>query len=113
MLKQIDVSLSDEIPKKAMLLQLNLSLQEKLETLMLLDTEIIDLTPEAGLVEEIELVDSNKQGIYAAMISIEKQLSTLMAPLCSGYRNPNDTPTSSPIPHVWSSETTETDAVCL
>ncbi len=63
MLKQIDGSLGDKTPKKAKLFQLNLSFQEKLKTLMLLETEIIDLSPEEGLVEEIELADSYKEGI--------------------------------------------------
>ena len=46
------------------LTQLKLSLQEKLETLRQLDREILDLTEEDRLVDEIEQVDIFEEGIY-------------------------------------------------
>ena len=36
----------------------------------------MELTPEEGLVEEIEQADGYKEGIYAAIINIERCLST-------------------------------------
>lgn len=54
------------------LAQLNLSLQEKLETLKQLDNEILELTEEGDLVNEIEQADSFKEGIYEAIARIEK-----------------------------------------
>ena len=44
--------------------QLKLSLQEKLEVLRQLDAEILELTDEEGLVDEIEQADLFKEGIY-------------------------------------------------
>ena len=52
---------------------LNLSLQEKLDTLKLLDGEIIELVGESEVVVEIERADSFKEGIYTAMVSIDNQ----------------------------------------
>ena len=54
------------------LLRLKLSLEEKLGTLKTLDGEILDLTKEDDLGDEIEQADSYKEGIYDAMIAIEK-----------------------------------------
>ena len=78
-LNQIDGALPAVTPDSAKLSQLKLSLQEKLETLKLLDAEIVELTPEEGLVEEIEQADGYKEGVYTAMINLEKQLSTPIA----------------------------------
>ena len=54
------------------LLRLKLSLEEKLDTLKTLDGEILELTKEDDLGDEIEQADSYKEGIYDAMIAIEK-----------------------------------------
>ena len=54
------------------LLRIKLSLEEKLGTLKTLDSEILDLTKEDDLGDEIEQADSFKEGIYAAMVEIGK-----------------------------------------
>ena len=55
------------------LLQLKLSLEEKLSTLKQLDGEILDLIEEEGdIAGEIEQADDFKEKIYAATIDIDK-----------------------------------------
>ena len=79
MLTQVEGLLAASTPDVARLSQLKLSLQEKLETLKLLDGEIIDLIEEDHLVEEIEQADGFKEGIYSAMVKIDSQRSTAQA----------------------------------
>ena len=57
------------------LTQLKLSLQEKLETLRQLDSEILDLTEEDYLVDEVEQADIVKEEIYTGITKIEKLIS--------------------------------------
>ena len=81
------------------LAQLKLSLQEKLEVLRQLDGEILELTEEDGLVDEIEQADLFKEGIYTALVRIEKATAaTPGAPPTIG--TPPTTPSSSiePLP---------------
>ena len=52
LLNQIDAILVDVHPDGDKLTLLKLSLKEKLETLKLLDSEIVELTPEEELVRE-------------------------------------------------------------
>ena len=87
MLNQIDGLLAEEAPDVSKLSQLKLSLQEKLETLKLLDWGILELIEEDSLATEIEAADSFKEGIYASMIKINK---------CSAA---TATPTPPPTPH--------------
>ncbi len=56
------------------LTQLKLILTDKLETLKRLDSEIVELTPEDGLVEEIEQADGYKEDVYRALTGIERGL---------------------------------------
>ena len=76
------------------LTQLKLSLQEKLETLRQPDSEILDLTEEDHLVDEIEQADIFKEEIYTAITKIEKLVSL-----------------TSSNPHVASSHTREPSAI--
>ena len=70
----------DETSDTSRLLQLKLSLEEKLTTLKLLDEEILDLLEEVEEVAaEIEQADEFKEKIYAAIINIGK---------CCESRNP-------------------------
>ena len=75
MLTQVEESLAASPPDVARLSQLKLSLQEKLETLKLLDGEIVDLTEENHLADEIEQADGFKERIYAAMVRIDSQMT--------------------------------------
>ena len=54
------------------LLQLKLSLEEKLSTLKQLDEEILDLVDGEAVEEEIEQADAFKEKIYAATVNIDK-----------------------------------------
>ena len=54
------------------LTQLSRSLQEKLDVLTTLDSEIINLAAEGSVVDEIEQADIFKEGIYSTMVKIEK-----------------------------------------
>ena len=75
LLNQIDGALGATPTDSDKLAQLKLSLQEKLETLKQLDSEIVDLTPEDGLEEEIEQADGYKDNVYRALTMIDKALS--------------------------------------
>ena len=74
MLSQIDTLLEQESPDLSKLSQLKLSLHEKLETLKLLDGEMLDLVEEEELTSEIEQADAFKAGIYMAVIKIDKRV---------------------------------------
>ena len=73
MLKQVDGLLAASEPDVTRLSQLKLSLQEKPETLKLLDGEIVDLVEEEHVAEEIERADGFKQGIYSAMVRFDSK----------------------------------------
>ena len=75
LLNQIDGALGATPTDSDKLAQLKLSLQEKLETLKQLDSEIVDLTPEDGLEEEIEQADGYKDNVYRALTMIDKALN--------------------------------------
>ena len=68
MLNQIDTILADGAPDVSK----QLSLQEKLDTIKLIDGEILDLIEEDNVATEIEQADSFKEGICASMIKIDK-----------------------------------------
>ena len=76
------------------LTQLKLSLQEKLKTLRQLDSEILDLTEEDHLVDEIEQADIFKEEIYTAISKIDKLVSlTSSNPHASAHvREPSERP---------------------
>ena len=57
-LTQIDTLLIEESPNLSKLSQLKLSLQEKLDTLKLLDSEMLGLIDEGELTSEIEQADA-------------------------------------------------------
>ena len=74
LLNQIDTALTAPATDSDKLSQLKLSLHKKLETLKLLDSEIVELTPEEGLEDEIEQADGYKEKVYCALIMIDKVL---------------------------------------
>ena len=69
MLRRIDELLAVTPPDTVKLSQLKLSLEEKLNT----ETAGWRDTDEDHLIEEIEQADGFKEGIFAAMVRIEKQ----------------------------------------
>ena len=96
MLNQIDAILADGTPDVSKLPQLKQSLQEKLESIKLIDGEILDLIKEEKVATEIEQADSFKEGIYACMIRIDE---------CKTARAVSATPLAPPPPdpHVSTS----------
>lgn len=63
--------LAEDVPNTAQLMQIKLSLQEKLSTLKQLDAEIFDVIDEDSVVEEIEQADAYKEDLYAVMVRLE------------------------------------------
>lgn len=70
-----EAQLSSTVPDVDKLSQLKLTLSEKLETLKILDTEILDMVDEGDMVNEIEQADEFKEGVYAILVKIERILS--------------------------------------
>ena len=75
-----DALVADTAPDEARLLQLKLSLEEKLGTLKLLDSEIVELIDGDALATEIEEADDYKSEIYAALVRIDKALKLTTTP---------------------------------
>ena len=61
------------------LLQLKLSLHEKLSTLKTLDGEILELVEDAAVEDEIEQADAYKEKVYAATVDIDKHCTSIAA----------------------------------
>lgn len=74
MLKEVDTAIGTPSVDCDRLSQLKLSLDEKLQTLKSLDTEIVELVPEEELDKEIEQADGYKHSIFRALTQIEKAL---------------------------------------
>ena len=72
MLRELDELLAADTLKKARLAQLKLSLQEKLDTLKQIDGEIIELTEEGDLENEIQQADTFKDSVYSAMVRLQE-----------------------------------------
>jgi hypothetical protein len=58
------------------LLQLKLSLEEKLSTIKQLDGEILDLVEDEAVEGEIEQADAFKATVYTATVSIDKHCTS-------------------------------------
>ena len=69
-MKQIDALLAVPGAEEPKLAQLKLSLEEKLETLKQLDTEMLELTGEEELENEIQQADEFKDEIYSALVKL-------------------------------------------
>ena len=66
----ISTALSSDTPDRDRIARLKLTLNEKLETLNKLDSEIIELTADEGLENEIQQSDENKEKIYEALTRV-------------------------------------------
>ena len=53
------------------LTQLSMSLQEKLDILMMLDSKIVNLVDKGSVIDEIEQADTFKESIYFTTVKIE------------------------------------------
>ena len=74
-LSQVDAALADGTVSVDKLAQLKLCLTEKLDTLKLLDGEIIGLTEEKDLADEIEQSDGYKESVYGALVKLERAIT--------------------------------------
>ena len=68
MITRSEKLLAEDSPDVPRLLQLKLSLTEKLDTLKKLDSEILDMVEEDKVANEIEQSDEFKERIYAITI---------------------------------------------
>ena len=72
-IRQIENFIASETPDREKLLLLRLTLNEKLETIKALDTKVIELIEEdEALASEIEQVDNYKEGVFQALIRIDR-----------------------------------------
>ena len=77
---RLDAELATSSPDLVKVFQLKRSLEEKIDTLKLLDADLLELLEdEAALTEEIEQADDFKGAIYAAIIKAEKCSSTILS----------------------------------
>lgn len=74
--------------------ELKMSLNEKLQTLKLLDAEIVEMVPEEELDKEIEKADTYKQSIFRTVTQIEKALHSAPRALRSRSSSTDTTPVS-------------------
>ncbi len=79
-LGQLAVALGETPPNPDRLSLLQQTLEQKLETLKGLDTEIIELTPEETLDDEIQQADDYRERIYEALTRIKRAEPTATAP---------------------------------
>ena len=72
-IRQIEEILTSDAPDKERLSLLRLTLNEKLETIKALDIEVIELiVEEEALAGEIEQADDYKEGVFRALIRIDR-----------------------------------------
>ena len=75
-IRQIEDMLSSETSDTQRLSLLRLTLNEKLETIKALDSEVIDLIDDETLAEEIEQADGYKETVFNALIKIDRIAQT-------------------------------------
>ncbi|CAB4029862.1 Hypothetical predicted protein, partial [Paramuricea clavata] len=90
-------NLEEIVPK---LNQLKTSMKEKLETLKVLDEEILELVDEANIEEEIEQCDICREGLQLALENVERALNTSSMPSLAVLSNVTENTTSNtpPVP---------------
>jgi hypothetical protein len=86
-IRNIEDLLSSSAPDKARLSLLQLTLKEKLETIKTLDSEVVELIDDEGLLaDEIEQADSYRETAFAALIRINQ--SSVTPPVATGVHAP-------------------------
>ena len=90
MIRQVEETFRREAIDLSKLSLLKCSLQEKLETIKILDGDIVDLIEDDKLTEEIEQADFYKETIYDALLKIDKAVCETK-PSVTALRNA-DTP---------------------
>ena len=96
---KIDDILGAGSPDTSTLSLMKLTLQEKLETIKVLDSEIVELIDdEAAVTTEIEQTDGYRETIHSSLLKIEKALGKIVAPPTAATTTPSTsatTPTTS------------------
>ena len=87
-IRQIEDILVSETPNKERLSLLRLTLHEKLETIIALDSEVIELIDDDTLADEIEQADDYKEGVFNALIRIDR----IMKPSPPTSSSPTEAP---------------------
>ena len=80
LVKKVDELLAGDSPSTSKLVQVKLSLMEKLDVLKQLDGEILELIEEEALAEEIEHSDEFRDGLHASVVRIGECCSMMLAP---------------------------------
>ena len=79
------------------LLQLKLSLDEKLSTLKKLDGEILKLVEDEAVEEEIEQADASKEKVYAATVNVDKHCTLVAVSRSPEATRASTTPAREPV----------------
>jgi hypothetical protein len=100
-IRQIEDIFASETPDMERLLLLRLTLNEKLETIKALDSEVIELIDDDSLVDEIEQADHYKESVLSALVRIDRitkapptSTSSTEAPPMEGRTPPLDSRSS-------------------
>ena len=101
MVTEVNALVEESAPDSAKLLQLKHSLEEKLKTFSILDSEILDMVAEDAIPQEIEEADLYKASIYEAIAKIDlcysakaKPKTTSTSASSAGPSRTPDIPTS-------------------
>ena len=86
---KIDDILGAGSPDMSTMSLMKLTLQEKLETIKVLDSEIVKLIDdEAAVTTEIEQTDGYRETIHSSLLKIEKALGKIVAPPTAAASTP-------------------------
>ena len=86
LVKKVDELLAGDSPSTSKLVQVKLSLMEKLNVLKQLDGEILELIEEEAFAEEIEHSDEFWEGLHASVVRIDECCSMSPAPSCHAHQ---------------------------
>ena len=74
---QVTEMVRSDRPDETKLACLRLSLNEKFETIKVLDAEVIDLIDGDGVVDDIERADEFKESVFSSLLSIDRLIKKL------------------------------------
>ena len=78
-IRNVDEVLASEVPSQEKMSMLDMTLKEKLGTVKALNAEVIDLIEdEEALADEIERADNFNEGIFDALIKIDRFTKTFL-----------------------------------
>ena len=82
----IDALVAKEEPDEIRLAQLKLILEEKINTLTRLDSEILDITEDDNVEVEIQEADEFKERVYGVIVRLGNRTSLDLSPLQSPHQ---------------------------